>query len=126
MEPWTFGSHGLAPEAHGVSIQKMCHFQVPGWTAEGGERERDGEGEGKSYVKSLAIVHLEGKESSAFIIWRRTARLPGGRAGSTPNESTSRTSGENRLDASSGGRIVTTQPQEYPLSRMRTIPTRVD
>lgn len=96
MEPWTFGSHGLAPEAHGVSIQKMCHFQVPGWTAEGGERERDGEGEGKSYVKSLAIVHLEGKESSAFIIWRRTARLPGGRAGSTPNESTSRTSGENR------------------------------
>ena len=57
----------------------------------GGRERRDGEGEGKSYVKSHAIVHLEGKGSSAFIIWRRTARLPGGRVGSTPNESASRT-----------------------------------
>lgn len=60
------------------------------------ERERDGEGEGKSYVKSHTTVYLEGEESSAFIMWRWTARLPGGRVGSTPNESTSSASGKNK------------------------------
>lgn len=38
-------SHGLAPEAHSVSTQKMCDSHVPGWTTQGRERERDGEGE---------------------------------------------------------------------------------
>lgn len=116
-------SHGLAPEAHSVSTQKMCDFRVPGWTTQWG----GGTGKGRERATlSHTIVYLDGEESSALIIWRWSARLPGGRAGSTPNESTSGASGKSRGETSSGGRIATTRPQQHPLSRMVAIPTGVD
>lgn len=119
-------SHGLAPEAHSVSTQKMCDFHVPGWTTQGRERE-GGMGKVRERVTlSHTIVYLDGEESSALIIWRWSARLPGGRVGSTPNESTSGASGKSRCETSSGGRIATTRPQQHPLSRMVAIPTGVD
>lgn len=69
-----------------------------------------GDGEGRERVTlSHTIVYLDGEESSALIIWRWSARLPGGRIGSTPNESTSGASGK-RGATSSGGRIATTRP----------------
>ena len=86
-----------------------------------GERER-GMGKGSSHT----VVYLDGEESSALIIWRWSARLPGGRVGSTPNESTSGASGKSRCETSSSGRIATTRPQQHPLSRMVAIPTGVD
>ena len=120
MEPQEFGPMGWLLKLTACQHKKCVTLMYQDGPHRG-ERER-GMGKGSSHT----VVYLDGEESSALIIWRWSARLPGGRVGSTPNESTSGASGKSRCETSSGGRIATTRPQQHPLSRMVAIPTGVD